>query len=152
MVQKWTCEVVTGTDYDDIKDLYLDGKLTRSRAVDMLVRYGGMTQEDAQNKIDTADFVKAHPECDGIRVEAVQKYNDQAKPAGIDAGTFWEAYQFKNGARTERDSNGKAISGQGAMDKVAAYIDGLNLSREQKNALFLCFYSQKSLGKIRWSN
>ena len=152
LVQKWTCEVVTGTDYDDIKGLYLDGKLTRSRAVDMLVRYGGMTQEDAQNKIDTADFVNAHPECDGISVEAVQKYNEQAKPAGLDAGTFWEAYQFKNGARTARDSNGKAISGQGAMDKVAAYIDGLNLSREQKNALFLCFYSQKSLGKIRWSN
>lgn len=152
LVQKWTCEVVTGTDYDDIKDLYLDGKLTRSRAVDMLARYGGMTQENAQNKIDTADFVKAHPECDGIRVEAVQKYNEQAKPAGLDAGTFWEAYQFKNDARTTRDSNGTAISGQGAMDKVAAYIDGLNLSREQKNALFLCFYSQKSLGKIRWSN
>lgn len=152
LVQKWTCEVVTGTDYDDIKDLYLDGKLTRSRAVDMLTRYGGMKQEDAQNKIDTADFVKAHPECDGISVEAVQKYNGQAKPAGLDAGTFWEAYQFKNDARTTRDSNGTAISGQGAMDKVAAYIDGLDLSREQKNALFLCFYSQKSLGKIRWSN
>lgn len=152
LVQKWTCEVVTGTDYDDIKDLYLDGKLTRSRAVDMLTRYGGMKQEDAQNKIDTADFVKAHPECDGISVEAVQKYNEQAKPAGLDAGTFWEAYQFKNDARTTRDSNGKAISGQGAMDKVAAYIDGLDLSREQKNALFLCFYSQTSLNKIRWSN
>lgn len=152
LVQKWTCEVVTGTDYDDIKDLYLDGKLTRSRAVDMLVRYGGMKQEDAQNKIDTADFVKAHPECDGISVQAVQKYNEQAKPAGLDAGTFWEAYQFKNDARTTRDSNGKAISGQGAMDKVAAYIDGLNISSAQKNALFLCFYSQKSLGKIHWSN
>ncbi len=152
LVQKWTCEVVTGTDYDDIKDLYLDGKLTRSRAVDMLVRYGGMTQEDAQNKIDTADFVKAHPECDGISVEAVQKYNEQAKPAGLDAGTFWEAYQFKNDARTTRDSNGKAISGQGAMNKVAAYIDGLNISSAQKNALFLCFYSQTSLNKIRWSN
>lgn len=152
LVQKWTCEVVTGTDYDDIKDLYLDGKLTRSRAVDMMVRYGGMQQEDAQNKIDTADFVKAHPECDGISVEAVQKYNEQAKPAGLDAGTFWEAYQFKNDARTTRDSNGKAISGQGAMDKVAAYIDGLDISSAQKSALFLCFYSQKSLGKIRWSN
>lgn len=152
LVQKWTCEVVTGTDYDDIKDLYLDGKLTRSRAVDMLVRYGGMKQEDAQNKIDTADFVKAHPECDGISVEAVQKYNEQAKPAGLDAGTFWDAYQFKNDAKTTYDSNGKAIKGQGAMDKVAAYIDGLNLSREQKNALFLCFYSQTSLNKIRWSN
>lgn len=152
LVQKWTCEVVTGTDYDDIKDLYLDGKLTRSRAVDMLVRYGGMTQEDAQNKIGTADFVKAHPECDGISVEAVQKYNEQAKPAGLDAGTFWEAYQFKNDARTTRDSNGKAISGQGAMNKVAAYIDGLNISSAQKNALFLCFYSQTSLNKIRWSN
>ena len=152
MVQKWTCEVVTGTDYDDIKDLYLDGKLTRSRAVDMLVRYGGMKQEDAQNKIDTADFVKAHPECDGISVEAVQKYNEQAKAAGLDAGTFWDAYQFKNDAKTTYDSNGKAIKGQGTMDKVAAYIDGLNISREQKNALFLCFYSQKSLGKIRWSN
>lgn len=152
LVQKWTCEVVTGTDYDDIKDLYLDGKLTRSRAVDMLVRYGGMTQEDAQNKIDTADFVKAHPECDGISVEAVQKYNGQAKPAGLDAGTFWEAYQFKNDARTTRDSNGKAISGQGAMNKVAAYIDGLDISSAQKSALFLCFYSQTSLNKIRWSN
>lgn len=152
LVQKWTCEVVTGTDYDDITNLYLDGKITRPRAVDMLVRYGGMKQEDAQNKIATADFVKAHPECDGISVEAVQKYNEQAKPAGLDAGTFWEAYQFKNDARTTRDSNGTAISGQGAMDKVAAYIDGLDLSREQKNALFLCFYSQKSLGKIRWSN
>lgn len=152
LVQKWTCEVVTGTDYDDIKDLYLDGKLTRSRAVDMLVRYGGMKQEDAQNKIDTADFVKAHPECDGISVEAVQKYNEQAKPAGLDAGTFWDAYQFKNDAKTTYDSNSKAIKGQGAMDKVAAYIDGLNISREQKNALFLCFYSQKSLGKILWSN
>lgn len=152
LVQKWTCEVVTGTDYDDIKDLYLDGKLTRSRAVDMLVRYGGMKQEDAQNKIDTADFVKAHPECDGISVEAVQKYNEQAKPAGLDAGTFWEAYQFKNDARTARDSNGKAISGQGTMDKVAAYIDGLNISSAQKSALFLCFYSQTSLNKIRWSN
>lgn len=152
LVQKWTCEVVTGTDYDDIKDLYLDGKLTRSRAVDMLVRYGGMTQEDAQNKIDTADFVKAHPECDGISVEAVQKYNEQAKPAGLDAGTFWEAYQFKNDARTTRDSNGTAISGQGAMDKVAAYIDGMNISSAQKSALFLCFYSQTSLNKIRWSN
>lgn len=152
LVQKWTCEVVTGTDYDDIKDLYLDGKLTRSRAVDMLVRYGGMKQEDAQNKIATADFVKAHPECDGISVEAVQKYNEQAKPAGLDAGTFWEAYQFKNDARTTRDSNGKAISGQGAMDKVAAYIDGLDISSAQKNALFLCFYSQTSLNKIRWSN
>lgn len=152
LVQEWTCKVVTGTDYDDIKDLYLDGKLTRSRAVDMLTRYGGMKQEDAQNKIDTADFVKAHPECDGISVEAVQKYNEQAKAAGLDAGTFWQAYQFKNDARTTRDSNGKAISGQGAMDKVAAYIDGLDISSAQKNALFLCFYSQKSLGKIRWSN
>ena len=152
LVQKWTCEVVTGTDYDDIKDLYLDGKLTRSRAVDMLVRYGGMKQEDAQNKIATADFVKAHPECDGISVEAVQKYNEQAKPAGLDAGTFWEAYQFKNDAKTTRDSNGKAISGQGAMDKVAAYIDGLDISSAQKSALFLCFYSQTSLNKIRWSN
>ena len=152
LVQEWTCKVVTGTDYDDIKDLYLDGKLTRSRAVDMMVRYGGMKQEDAQNKIDTADFVKAHPECDGISVEAVQKYNEQAKPAGLDAGTFWEAYQFKNDARTTRDSNGKAISGQGAMDKVAAYIDGLDISSAQKSALFLCFYSQTSLNKIRWSN
>lgn len=152
LVQEWTCKVVTGTDYDDIKDLYLDGKLTRSRAVDMMVRYGGMKQEDAQNKIDTADFVKAHPECDGISVEAVQKYNEQAKPAGLDAGTFWEAYQFKNDARTTRDSNGKAVSGQGAMDKVAAHIDSLSISREQKNALFLCFYSQASLNKIRWSN
>ena len=38
------------------------------------------------------------------------------------------------------------------MDKVTAYIDGLDISSAQKNALFLCFYSQTSLNKIRWSN
>ena len=82
----------------------------------------------------------------------MQKYNGQAKPAGLDAGTFWAAYKFKNGASTKRDSNGTAISGQGAMDKVVAYIDGLSISSAQKSALFLCFYSQTSLNKIRWSD
>lgn len=51
-VNRWSCYVVTGIDYDDIKQAYLDGNISQSRAVEMQVRYGGYEQEKA------ADMVK----------------------------------------------------------------------------------------------
>ena len=52
LVNKWSCKVVTGIEYDDIKQEYLDGNITAQRAVEMYIRYGGYTKEEAQNRVD----------------------------------------------------------------------------------------------------
>lgn len=46
-VDKWSCEIVTGIAYGDIRDAYLDGKITAARAAEMRQRYGGESREDA---------------------------------------------------------------------------------------------------------
>lgn len=50
-VNEWSCEVVTGIAYGDIKDEYLSGNITAQRAIEMYVRYGGYTQEKAAEKV-----------------------------------------------------------------------------------------------------
>ena len=46
-VNKWSSKVVTGIDFEDIKDEFLEGNITAARAIDMYVRYGGYTKEKA---------------------------------------------------------------------------------------------------------
>lgn len=50
-VNQWSCYVVTGIEYDDIKQAYLDGNISQSRAVEMRVRYGGYEQEKAAETV-----------------------------------------------------------------------------------------------------
>ena len=57
-INQWSCKVVTGIAYDDIKDEFLAGNMTASRAIEMRVRYGGETKEDARAKVDDWDFEK----------------------------------------------------------------------------------------------
>ena len=50
-VNKWSSKVVTGIEYDDIKQEFLDGNITAGRAIDMRVRYGGYTKEKATETV-----------------------------------------------------------------------------------------------------
>ena len=50
-VNKWSCKVVTGIEYDDIKQEFLDGNITAARAIEMRVRYGGYTKEKATETV-----------------------------------------------------------------------------------------------------
>ena len=50
-VNKWSCVVVTGIKYEEIDDEYLAGRITRKRAIDMYVLYGGMKREEAEKKV-----------------------------------------------------------------------------------------------------
>lgn len=57
-INQWSCKVVTGIAYEDIKEEFLAGNMTASRAIEMRVRYGGETKEDARAKVDDWDFEK----------------------------------------------------------------------------------------------
>jgi hypothetical protein len=53
---EWTCKIVTGVEYSDIKTAYLDGDVNAVKAKQMLMRYGGLTSEEADKRIQNYKF------------------------------------------------------------------------------------------------
>lgn len=55
-VLEWTCKIVTGVEYSDIKTAYLDGDVNAVKAKQMLMRYGGLTSEEADKRVQNYKF------------------------------------------------------------------------------------------------
>ena len=176
-VNKWSCKVVTGIEYDDIKEEYLNGNITYQRAIDMRVRYGGYTKEEATKDVDkwrteteigipyselddayekgeitASDLVNAyvtygHNE-DYIKLQ--ETYNTLARPAGMSANMFYSTYFTLNDIEGERDENGEFIEKNGTQKARWAYIDSLDLTTEQKDALHCAFYKETTLKNTPW--
>ena len=72
-VNKWSSKVVTGIDFNDIKDEYLDGKIAEKRAIEMYVKYGGYSQEDAAEVVSKWRFEKIYGFAYSDRVDAYKK-------------------------------------------------------------------------------
>ncbi len=53
---EWTCKIVTGVEYSDIKTAYLDGDVNAVKAKQMLMRYGGLTSEEADKRVQNYRF------------------------------------------------------------------------------------------------
>ncbi len=53
---------------------------------------------------------------------------------------YLAAYRFHATVQADKDRNGKSISGS-AKEKVIAYIDGMDLTRAQKQALYDLWYT-----------
>ena len=137
-VNKWSAKVVTGIDYNDIGDEYKAGKITASRAIEMYMRYGGLTREEAQQKVTVIDFVKAHPTLEGISYAAVASYKEHAEGAGIDAETFYKAWKYKH------------TTGNSKEDSMA-YIHSLRLTKAQKDSLYYAFgWAQSKINEAPW--
>ena len=149
-VNRWSSKVVTGIDYNDIGDEYIAGNISEQRAKEMYMRYGGMTDEEAANKVTVLKFVKAHPETDGISYAAVSGYTEYCEPRGIDVEVFYDAWQYKSSATGKKDKKGNTIPNS-AKEKVLDYIDSLGLSKKQKDSLYYAFgYAKSELNKAPW--
>lgn len=68
-----------------------------------------------------------------------EKYEANCKKAKVSAGEYLDVLSFYNSAESDKDKDGKTVSGS-KKAKVVKYISGLNLSKKQKRALYLCFY------------
>ena len=149
-VNKWSSKVVTGIAYEDIKDEYMDGNITASRAIEMYVRYGGYTQEEAKQKVATMTFVKEHPKCEGISYAAIAKYQTYCEGTGLSAEVFYEAWQYNSDTKADVDENGDSISGS-KKAKVLAYINKLDLSYAQKDSLYYAFgWAKSTISDAPW--
>ena len=151
-VNRWSSKVVTGIAYEDIGDEFLEGNITAARASEMFGRYGSMTAEEAGKKVAVLKFVKDYPQFDtnDVSYSMVEGFLTYGESAGIDVNIFYDAWKYKTNAKADLDKNGKAISGS-AKEKVLDYVDALDLTKKQKNALYLAFgYAESELKKAPW--
>lgn len=150
-VNEWSSKIVTGIDYGDIADEYMAGNITASRAIEMYVRYGGMTKEDATNKVNVYTFIKDHPSLsdESISYAFVTAYNEYCEPQGIDVKIAHDVLMYKGSAESDKNDRGDTVVS--AKEKVMEYIDTLDLSRRQKDALYYaCGYAKSTIKDAPW--
>lgn len=131
-VNKWSAVVVTGIEYDDIDDAFLNGEITADRAVNMYTLYGGMAKDTAQNKVGELTFKRDFPELDGvITYTQYKRWQTDGKPNGVSLELFTDVAEFRD--------NGTSNSVR-SQDEVAQYIESVASSRKARHALWCCFY------------
>ena len=141
-VNKWSSKVVTGIAFEDIKDEYLAGNITAARAIEMRMRYGGESKEDAQNTVGEWAFEAEHPELDGlITYTQYKRWETEGKSKGVSLNIFTDVAEFRD------DGTSDSVKSQ---EEVAAYINTLNISTAQKDALWCCFWKESTLKNAPW--
>ena len=134
----------------EIKYTFLDGKMSYEKAVEALIRDAGYSAEDAAKKVDAFQFQRENRAYSDASDSSVQKYLEFGKPAGIDPDVFFDVCAFENDAVADKDENGKSVYGS-KQDKVCNYIDQQNLTKAQKDNMYLAFgYSKKNLKDTPW--
>ena len=131
-LESWDFEAEYGFAYSDRKEAYLTGKVSRAVLTDILIDRG-YEEDDADAQIDAYEW-----EAEGfedITTSAVRNYNTYAEPAGIPKSVFVRFWEFDNSTENDVDpTTGKKIA-YSAVKKIMAYIDSLNLTDAQKDAL-----------------
>lgn len=149
-ITEWSAKRETGISYDDIKESYLDGEISRERAVEMRAKYGGKSEEEAEDDVMAWDFERENPEVGSVSAATVKKYKELCEPIGISVEEWNAVREFYSEAESDVDRKGKTIP-YSKRDKVAEYIDSLPLKRRQKDALWLAMdYSENTLDEAPW--
>lgn len=155
LVYNWGSIPETGTleqegfAVNELGNAYLDGDVSLSTVRSMYIKYGGYTAEEAEEETTVLEFVKQNPACDGISYAAVSGYNDYCKQTGVNPATFYDVWKFKNDAGSDYDVDGEVTVSK--KEKVMDYIDGLNLTKSQKDSLYYaCGYAESTLNETPW--
>lgn len=155
LVYNWGSIPETGTleqegfAVNELGNAYLDGDVSLSTVRSMYIKYGGYTAEEAEEETTVLEFVKQNPACDGISYAAVSGYNDYCKQTGVDPATFYDVWKFKNDAGNDYDVDGEVTVSK--KEKVMDYIDGLNITKSQKDSLYYaCGYAESTLNETPW--
>lgn len=92
----------------------------------------GVEREDAMERIAAWDWeAQGVP---GATADAIQDYTEWCEPVGISKSVYMAFRKFANDTKNDVDENGNTIN-YSAVKKIMAYIDSLDLTDAQKNAL-----------------
>ncbi len=75
-----------------------------------------------------------------------------AMDAGVELQDWFDVTRYKSEAKTDYDEYGEEV--KSAKEKVVEYIDSLNISEEEKDALYLygCNYAESGLSDTPWQS
>ena len=124
-LNEWSAKVVTGIAYDDIRSEFLAGNLTAVRVKQMYMLYGGLSEEEAMEKVELLQFIKANPKTDGISYAAVKKYKAECEKLGIKPVVYFNTWKYKNSASNSQE--------------VRDYINSLDIPQSHKRKLLALF-------------
>ena len=106
------------------RDAYEDGFFDRSKAADVMVTYGGLTEEEADSKLRYIDIKKQLPDT-YVDDAWVEEYYKEVESSGISIEVFVD---YRNQV--------KSITGEGKKERRMAVINSMPISNAQKDALY----------------
>ena len=130
-LRDWDFEAKHGFAYSDRKDAYQNGMVSEGELVKILEERG-YSPEDAAAQVTAYEWDAEGVE--GATADAIQDYTEWCEPVGIPKSTYMAFRRFDNSTENDVDENGKKIA-YSAVQKIMAYINDLNLTPEQKDAL-----------------
>ena len=153
-INQWTCKVVTGIAYSDIKGEFLASRITASRAIDMRVRYGGKSREDATVEVTAWEAVTKY----GLSLEDAEGYTKRIEELGQSleqAGIRHDIYLQYKDLKSECkgvDSNGDGKPDSGTKKaEIMEVIHNLPISVAQKDALYYSNgWSKNTIHEAPW--
>ena len=92
----------------------------------------GVDRDSAMEKLEGWDWEAEG--FDDATSAAIRNYNEYCDPVGIPKSVYMAFWKFDNSTENDVDENGKKIA-YSAVKKIMAYIDSLNLTNAQKDAL-----------------
>ena len=131
----------------ELQTMYMEGEYSRDQMKDMMLEYGySKTEESAENSLIRWDFIGTdYEELDAVSPWQAKRYFEMVEDAEIDRKTYLQFAEAAEQMSVDYDENGKQIA-YSKMKKVLAYIDGLDLSDEQKTALAMAGWDSSNKG------
>jgi hypothetical protein len=106
------------------REAYEDGFFDRSKAADIMVTYGGLTDEEAESKLRYIDIKQQFPDT-FVDDAWVDEYYEEVESSGISIEVFVD---YRNQV--------KGITGKDKKEGRMAVINSLPISNAQKDALY----------------
>ena len=133
-----------------LREQYEEGYISKYEAENMLVNYGGKSEEDAASKVQYWEFKKRYPDYD-LSEEAVKKYYEEVEPSGIKVSVYYDYSKQRAKCKgTDSDGDGKTDSGS-VKREVLKVIDSLPITYAQKDVLYyLNGWSQSTIWEAPW--
>lgn len=136
LAKRWECYWTEGIKYEDMRSLYETDRLSQEEVVRLRKTYGSETADEAYDKIRYWDFCIEYPQYDDISETKANKFYDYCEKAGIKAKRFYEAVCDTADYESDKDAEGKTVSGS-LKAKYVAYIQSLGLTPSQQKAMWL---------------
>ena len=156
-VARWEFKNKYGYSYDDRREAYISGAISASDLKASLMDLGGMTSDEADEKIAVYDWRKRNPGTDlddndiAAYISPVEDIGFSIEESGVSPEAFAEYRDQASKCKgVDSDGDGKIDSGS-KKAQILLVINSLPISAEQKTALyFLNGWAASRLYEAPW--